>query len=90
MIRFTTYSGSTYEIRNGEVRRLNEGYGKRADGEWVMLLNAPVIEVGQSAILVLDSLSPYGPDDYGTPPEEADIYTTRVTSPVTWMEEFDG
>lgn len=90
-MRFTTVSGSEYEIVNhpsgSVVRRLNTKYGKRADGEWIRLFNSPVIEVGEVAILTMHSLSEYGYDDIGTPEELASEYTTRVTSTITGVFE---
>lgn len=84
---FTTYSGSTYEIKDGQVRRLNEGYAKRADGEWVTLANDPVVEIGEPVVMLLESLASRGTDDYGTPAWAADTHTTRVTSPVLSKED---
>ena len=84
---FTTYSGSTYEIKDGRVRRLNEGYAKRADGEWVNLANDPVVEIGEPVVMILESLASRGPDDYVTPVWAADTHTTRVTSPVLSTED---
>lgn len=86
-MKFTTVSGSEYEIKDGFVRRINPLAGKRADGEWVKLIQEPVIEVGESAILRTESLRKYGPDDYGTPDDQADDVTTRVTSTVTGVWE---
>ena len=84
---FTTISGSKYEIKDGLVRRVNPGYTKRADGEWVRLINTPIVEIGEPVLLTMDSLSEYGADDYGTPPEDSSPYTTRVTSLVSSIEE---
>ena len=84
---FTTYSGSTYEIKDGQVRRLNEGYAKRADGEWVALANDPVVEIGEPVVMILESLASRGPDDYGPPAWAADTHTTRVTSPLISKED---
>ena len=79
-MRFTTESGSTYEINGSMVRRVNPGYEKRADGEWKELLNEPEIVLGGHVLLVMESLADYGPDDYvsggGGP-------TVRRTSRVT-------
>ena len=83
-MKFTTYSGSTYEISDGKVRRLNPDYEKRADGDWVTLFNDPDIEV---AVLVLESLAKRGPDDVGTPEWLKYNFTTRVTSIVISKEE---
>jgi len=80
---FHTETGSTYEMKDGKIRRINPEASKRADGEWVTLLNDPYIEVGVSALLVLEPLSGYGPDDYGV--EDGGV-TTRRTSYVTSIE----
>jgi hypothetical protein len=81
---FTTETGSTYEINDDGgvpyVRRLNSWYEKRADGEWIKLLNTPKVELGGNVTLVLESLSEYGPDDHGTIGGGA---TVRRTSRVT-------
>lgn len=77
-MKFWTESGSAYEVEGNRIRRLNEHYEKRADGDWVLLLDSR-IEVGERAILVLESLSPYGPDDHGY----TGSVTTRTTSIVT-------
>lgn len=61
---FETWSNSRYEINHGKIRRLNPDYGKRGDGNWYTLYNRPEIEVGQSAYLMMESLSHLGPDDY--------------------------
>lgn len=80
---FHTETGSTYEIAESKVRRVNAEAAKRADGEWVRLLNDPWVEVGFSVLLVLEPLSGYGPDDYGF---EDGLLTTRKTSRVTSIE----
>jgi hypothetical protein len=85
-VRFTTYSGSQYEIEGHRIRRVNHEAAKRGDEEWQELVNRPHIEVGQSAILTMISLSRYGSDDYGTPIEDVSPYTTRITSTVTEIE----
>lgn len=82
-MKFSTYSGSEYEIQDGMVRRLNSNYGKRADGEWIWLIEEPVVKVGESAILRMKSLSSYGEDDLWTPREHTTAITTRITSTVT-------
>lgn len=94
-MKFKTASGSTYEIWSPHyentgtyIRRVNEEHSKRADGDWVPLVNEPTIVVGEQAVLVMESLRPYGGDDYGTPDEAADSVTTRVTSTVT--EVYDA
>lgn len=90
MIRFETATGSTYEIvehPSGRViRRVNSEAGKRADGEWIRLVNDPLLAVGESAYLAMESLSNYGSDDYGTHKEDASPYTFRTTSTVTKVE----
>lgn len=85
-ILFTTISGSKYEIKDGLVRRVNPGHTKRADGEWVRLINTPIVEIGEPVLLTMTSLSEYGADDYGTLPEDSSPYTTRVTSLVSSVE----
>ena len=81
---FETYSGSTYEINHGKIRRLNPVYEKRGDGNWYTLYNRPEIEVGQSAYLMMESLSHLGADDYGQ--EGGDAMTTRITSEVVGID----
>lgn len=91
MIRFETASGSQYEIRDNprEMRRVNPGNEKRADGGWVpihaMFPTSP--EVGFRVLFVLESLSNLGPDDNGN--VEPEGYTYRRTTPVirVWEEE---
>lgn len=79
-MKFLTESGSMYEIDGDHVRRVNEGYGKRADGEWIRLLEEPVVWEGYPARLVMESLSSYGPDDYDN--TEPSNMTVRTTTPV--------
>lgn len=85
-MKFTTYSGSQYEIEERRIRRVNDTASKRGDGDWQELVNRPRIEVGQPAVLTMISLAKYGSDDYGTNPLEASPYTTRITSTVTEIE----
>lgn len=80
---FETYTGSTYEINHGKVRRLNADYEKRGDGNWYTLYNRPEIEVGQPAFLMMESLAAFGVDDYGT---EGGVITTRITSEVVGID----
>lgn len=77
-----TYSGSSYEFRDGVVRRVNDGAAKRADGEWVRVITMfpKTPEVGFCMTLVLESLAAHGPDDEGN---EGGAVTTRMTSVVT-------
>lgn len=90
-MRFNTATGSEYEIiqhpSGSVVRRLNTNYQKRVDGEWVRLLNEPVIEVGEQTVLVVPSLSAFGADDIGTPEQFASEHTTRTTSIITEVFE---
>lgn len=80
---FDTYTGSRYEINHGKIRRLNPDYEKRGDGNWYTLYNRPEIQVGQSAYLVMESLSHLGADDYG---QEGGALTTRTTSEVVGID----
>lgn len=80
---FDTYTGSRYEINRGKIRRLNPDYEKRGDGNWYTLYNCPEIEVGQSAYLMMESLSHLGADDYG---QEGGSLTTRTTSEVVGID----
>lgn len=82
LVEFKTESGSEYVINDGMVRRVNSKRGKRADGEWVRLINDPVIEVGARAVLVVESLRRFGPDDLKTGDELAADYSTRITSEI--------
>lgn len=84
---FKTVSGSEYEISHsvlsGEklVRRVNAGSSKRADGVWLRLINKPVIRVGQRAVLMTESLAPYG---YDQPSSSAgSAASTRITTEVS-------
>lgn len=85
-MKFSTYSGSQYEIEGDWVRRINSEAEKRGDGDWIRLVNNPVIEVGHSAVLTMKSLAKLGTDDYGTAPEDVSPYTSRITSTVTEIE----
>lgn len=86
-LHFTTESDSHYEIRRtpwdySEIRRMNADATKRADGEWVRLIGHTAIVEGASVALYIASLAEYGADDVGTPREEAESFTTRMTTPV--------
>lgn len=85
-MRFKTKSGSTYEIAEFDgvehVRRLNPDFSKRADGGWTRLRRRSEVTVGCSVLLVMDSLATLGPDDIGTPGDEVDDVTTRITTEV--------
>jgi hypothetical protein len=80
---FETYTGSVYHVSEGKIRRLNLDYEKRGDGNWYILYNRPEIEVGQSAYLMMESLSHLGADDYGQGGGEL---TTRTTSEVVRID----
>lgn len=82
-MKFWTESGSVYEIKEFKIRRINDHYQKRADNEWVELLNEPQVELGHRVVLVTESLSRYGSDDYGH--DEGGV-TWRTTTPVTRVE----
>lgn len=82
---FITESGSAYEMRGSKVQRVNLDVPLRADGEWVNLHNDPEIVLGSSVVLMLESLSSYGPDSYGN--EVDSLITTRITSPVSKIYE---
>lgn len=85
----TTESGSQYEIEADRVRRINPAHTKRGDGDWQPLVSMfpKVPKVGYPMVLVVESLTRYGGDDLGTPPELADEVTTRRTTSVTAIEE---
>lgn len=80
-----TESGSVYEVEGDRIRRHNAYAAKRADDEWVKLVHPLTTEslVGHQAVLVLESLAPFGPDDYGM---EGGGPTVRTTSIVTHDE----
>jgi len=88
MLVVTTESGSVYEIDNDRVRRVNTTAGKRGDGDWQSLIAmAPRRpEIGRPLVLEMKSLSRFGTDDHGTPPEYASDVTIRRTTPVTAIE----
>ena len=79
---FETWSGSTYEINHGKVRRLNPTAEKRGDGDWHQLYILPELRIGAPAILVMESLSKYGVDDYGG----TGNLTTRRTSDIVGID----
>ena len=89
-LKFVTSSGSVYEIRDGSVRRINRTAEKRADGEWVKLLEPPVVKKGFQVVLVTEPLECFGPDDSGDWPTQPDnrnlYYSTRITTPVIYIE----
>lgn len=85
-MKFTTETGSTYEILDNRVRRLNRDSAKRADGVWVNLFNNPKVEIGQSVTLVMAALARYGPDDDGNRNPGAS-HTVRRTSHVIAVED---
>lgn len=79
---FETWSGSRYEINHGKIRRLNPSAEKLGDGEWHDLYILPELWVGSPAILIMESLSKYGEDDYGN---VGDL-TTRTTSDIVGID----
>ena len=86
---FVTESGSEYQTRRTpwdyeEIRRVNPGTAKRADGDWVRLVNLSDLVVGLPAWIVMESLSDYGPDDHGAHCSPG--VTTRMTTPITRIE----
>ena len=83
---FETYSGSRCELNKGKVRRLNPTAEKRGDGDWHQLYILPELWIGAPAILVMESLSKYGEDDYGN---VGDL-TTRTTSDIIGIEVLSG
>ena len=86
----TTKSGAIYEFKGDQVRRVNPSHERRADGEWVKLIQ--VIprrpEVGQGMVLVLESLAGFGPDDTGT--NIPSNFTTRSTTAIVDIEWNEG
>lgn len=84
MRTLTTESGSTYRVDGTRIQRVNPGYTKRADGDWVELIRLLPEEsmVGHPLQLILRSLSDYGPDDEGVIIRDAP-FTFRTTSAVT-------
>lgn len=85
-MKFTTYTGSTYEIEDSRVRRINADSKKRADGDWINLLNNPKVVIGDSVEMVLAPLTGYGPDDDGFR-STTSTHTLRVTSAVVSIDE---
>ena len=87
---FKTYTGSSYWVKGGKVKRLNYAAGKRGDGEWLTLVNLPDIRVGQSACLMLEPINHLGDDDSGRPTQNEEVHVTvRTTSEVTVIEVLD-
>lgn len=85
---FKTVSGSHYEIQDGYIRRINPLEEKRADGEWIELIEEPNVVVGERVTLVMKSLAPYGPDDYEKT-IRGDVLgvTARITTEVERIDE---
>lgn len=81
-MRFKTETGSEYEMQGALIRRVNTGAEKRGDGKWLLLKNEPHIAIGESALLELEPLAAYGPDDNGAHVVES-TSTWRKTSWVT-------
>lgn len=74
---FTTQSGSIYEVSGLRVRRIpGEGAGDlREDGDWLDLVDAPKVEVGRSARLIIRGIG------------HSSNFTVRTTTPVTEVSE---
>ena len=70
--RFTTESGSTYEVKDGYMRRVSEE-AMRRDGEWLKVLSVSEIRLGYPVSFVLEPLG------------EGDV-TIRTTTQVTEYE----
>ena len=91
--RIVTSSGAVYVIRDNKfVTRTSEDRVKRGDGAEQQLVVGlpPENMVGRTLYLVMESLSPLGPDDMGTPQGEGDAYTRRTTTTVVSDETEDG
>lgn len=56
MVTVETFTGSVYEIDGFRVRRVQSTHQLRRDGEWVDLLAAPHVEVGQGMVFMLEPL----------------------------------
>lgn len=88
MREMKTSSGAVYEFWGKSVRRVSGGDDKRADGDWMKLLNWEEFTlehsfVGVRLMLKLEQLSDLGPDDSGREMGEVSGgFTTRVTTPV--------
>lgn len=65
MITVKTETGSTYQFDDGRVRRVNTDAEKRGDGRWLSLIAQVEPTVGESMMLIVESLSDEGPDDEG-------------------------
>lgn len=85
MIEFDTVSGSTYWIddsaRPWRACRVVSTHDLRADGEWVEMLNHPMVEVGRPVMLLMPVLDP--------PQFEGARVTQRLTSDVTEVRTHD-
>ena len=84
MITVKTETGSTYQFHAGEVRRVNDDAEKRGDGRWWKLIAKVEPTVGESMMLIMESLSGEGPDDEGNV-VDSDV-TFRRTSRVISVE----
>lgn len=81
---FGTESGSSYEINQGRVRRVNLSAEKRGDGVFHRLVEMPEIFYGTPVTLAMEDFPQYGPDDLGF--SEGPSITVRVTAPVEGVE----
>ena len=81
-----TESGAHYEVNelDKKLRRVDPtgAAHKRGDGRWIKYHNElPDFTLGMRLTLVLDSLAPYGSDDFGNIASPSP-HTTRITTPV--------
>ena len=89
MRRITTASGTVYTLDDANARVRRESQNKlRGDEQWQGMFNKPEVEVGHIMVLLINPLSDFGPDSYGNLVPDAP-YTTRLTTPVTNIEEVD-
>lgn len=79
MLKATTASGSVYEFEDGRVRRLRSDGGAelRRDGDWLLLQEGTVPEVGFPLVMKLEPL--------GDTPQ-----TWRRTTPVVSIDGGGG
>ena len=84
-----TESGARYLVAENAIKRVGPG-AKRADGEWIELLEPlPAGDlVGLRLYLVLEPLSGHGPDDYGN--WHSTEPTRRLTTAVVYDSWHDG
>jgi hypothetical protein len=77
-MEFQTETGSTYEVEDDMIRRVEHTHDMRRDGEWLRILKIIYpIEVGSRAYFLLEPLG------------EGAITTLRLTSLVTDIRTQD-